>query len=286
MTGKTVLITGANRGIGLATALGIARRGARTLVLGRSRDKIGEAASFIQRESGNAEVYPIVADLASLKSIRAACETMTDRFDSLHGLINNAAVITQKREVSVDGFELQFAVNHIAPFALTCLLLELIQRSAPARIVTVSSASHRRTQIDFDDLQFSRRTYNRVTAYSQSKLANILFTQELARRLDPAQVTANCLHPGVVDTGLLQDYSGTPRALGFALKVFKGTERGAQTSIYLATSPEVEGVSGQYFDDCRPVAPDTRTSDPTIASRLWTETERLTEIVFPELIRA
>lgn len=281
LTARTILVTGANRGIGLATALGLARRGARTILICRSQAKADDAAAFVSKESGNTRIHPITADLASLASIRSACELIRQRVDSLNILINNAAVITPKREESVNGFELQFAVNHLAPFAMTGLLLDLLLRSAPSRVITVSSASHRRTSIDIDDLQFSRRAYNRVTAYAQSKLANILFTEELARRLDPTQVTANCLHPGVVDTGLLQDYSGTPHAFSFAMKVFKGTERGAQTSIYLASSQEVAGVSGKYFDDCRPIAPDTATSDETIAVRLWQESERLTGVTYP-----
>lgn len=281
MASQTVLVTGANRGIGLATAIGLARTGARVLVCGRSQEKADSCAEFVTAQTGNTDIHPVVVDLASLASIRTACQEIEARFQALHVLVNNAAVITQTRELSADGVELQLAVNHLAPFALTAHLLPLLERSAPARIVTVSSASHRRTTIDFDDLQFSQRTYNRVTAYSQSKLANILFTEELARRLNGSAVTANCLHPGVVDTGLLQDYAGTPRILSFALKLFKATERGARTSIYLASSPDIAAVSGRYFEDCKPSTPHTETGDRTIANRLWKESERLTGITYP-----
>ena len=281
MASQTVLVTGANRGIGLATAIGLARMGARMVLCCRSREKADQVTRFVVGETGNTDIHSIVVDLASLESIRRACKEIHSRFDALHVLINNAAVITQTRTESADGFEMQLAVNHLAPFTMTGLLLDMIECSAPSRIITVSSASHRRTALDFEDIQFVRRPYNRVTAYSQSKLANILFTEELARRLIGNGTTANCLHPGIVDTGLLQDYSGTPKALTFALKVFKATERGARTSIYLASSPEVAGVSGRYFDDCKPKKPHIETHDPAGAARLWKVSERLTGITYP-----
>lgn len=275
---KTVLITGANRGIGLATATGLAERGARVVLAGRSREKLDEARTYIAEQTGNKEIHTLLVDLASLDSIRTAGEDFAVRFDHLHVLINNAAVIPQKREESADGYELQFAVNHLAPFAMTGQLLPILKRSAPARIITVSSSAHRRTEIDFEDLHFERRKYGKITAYAQSKLANILFTQELARKLETTPVTANCLHPGVIDTGLLQDYSGLPRTLGFVTKVFKGTERGARTSIYLATDPEVGAVSGEYFDDCKPAEPASDRSQREPARRLWALSEKLTKV--------
>ena len=278
IAGKTVLITGANRGIGLATAKGLAEKGARVVLCCRTRAKAEEASDYIKQKTGNNDIHVLTADLASLESIRTACEDFTVRFESLHVLINNAAVIPQKRELSADGYELQLAVNWLAPFAMTGRLLDMLKKSAPARIITVSSNAHRRSEFDFDDPNFERQDYGKVTAYARSKVADILFTEELARKLENTGVTANCLHPGVIDTGLLQDFSGLPRTLGFVTKVFKGTERGAKTSIYLAADPDVGSVSGRYFDDCTPAEPGSGAGDRDKARRLWSLGEQFSGI--------
>jgi len=277
---KTVLITGANRGIGLATATELARRGARIIVCCRSEDKANEAKEYIQKETNNREIHTLMADLAALSSIRTACEDFGVRFDRLDVLINNAAVITQERKQSVDGYELQFAVNHLAPFAMTGLLLERLRSAGQARIITVSSAAHRRATLDLSDLTNANGKYDRVAAYARSKLANILFTAELARKLEGEPITANCLHPGVIDTGLLQDYSGLPRTLGFITKVFKGTARGARTSVYLASAPDLQDTSGKYFDNCKLAQPDSEAGDRDQAARLWQVSEEFTGVAY------
>jgi NAD(P)-dependent dehydrogenase (short-subunit alcohol dehydrogenase family) len=220
----------------------------------------------------------LLADLASQASIRRLAEDFKKQFSALHVLINNAGIIPRKRQVTVDGFETQFAVNHLAPFLLTNLLLDTLKSSAPARIVTVSSDMHRGATINFDDLQ-SVGSYRPVRVYSETKLANVLFTYELARKLQGTKVTANCLHPGMVATKLLADGIGIPRTLSSTTKLIGSSpEKGAKTSIYLATSPEVEGVSGKYFVRQKPVESSQMSYDQSLASRLWKESAELTGV--------
>jgi NAD(P)-dependent dehydrogenase (short-subunit alcohol dehydrogenase family) len=191
-------------------------------------------------------------------------------------LINNAGVIPARREVTVDGLEMQFAVNHLAYFLLTNLLLQELRAGTPSRIINVSSGAHDGARLQFDDLQ-SEREYQPRAVYSRSKLANVLFTYELARRLKGSGVTANCLSPGVVATGMLADYMGVPRTGGASASSFGASpERGAQTSIYLATSPDVEGVTGKYFEKSRAIRSSQESYDEAAARRLWEVSERLT----------
>ena len=213
-----------------------------------------------------------MADLGSQREIRAAAAEFLDRYDRLDVLIHNAAVLPRERRVSADGLELQFAVNHLAPFLLTELLLERLRASAPARIVVVGSEAHRQGRIDFDDLQ-SERSYHRLRAYRQSKLANLLFTRELSRRLQGSGVTVNAVHPGVVITGLL--FSGW-RIARLARPFLRTPAEGAKELVYLALSPEVAGVSGGYFVNQRPREPAPRATDPEVAKRLWAVSEELT----------
>lgn len=274
LAGKTFLVTGANTGIGYGTALGLAELGATVIMVCRSPQRGQQARDEIIRASGNDAVHLLITDLSSQADIRKLAQEIRMQFDHLHCLINNAAVIPAQREITVDRLEMQFAVNHLAPFLLTHLLLDLLHTSAPARIVTVSSNVHHGAQLDFDDLQ-SEHSYERVRAYNQSKLANVLFTMELARRLAGSGVTANALHPGVIATNVLDDYTGRPRSNQRDVADWR---RGARTSIYLATSPDVEGISGRYFADERETNASELAQDEGLARRLWDISTELTSI--------
>ena len=275
MTSRVVFITGATNGIGRATAEALAAAGATVVVHGRSREKAEAAARDVAEKTGHRGVEAIVADFGELDQVRRMAAEFRARHGRLHVLVNNAGLVAFDRRATHDGFVSHFAVNHLAPFLLTNLLLETLTAGAPARIVTVSSALHARGRIDFADLQAKRR-YGGVSAYANSKLANVLFTTELARRLQSSGVTANCLHPGVVATGLANDNKGL-FALGWrvAKNFMISPEKGARTSVFLAESPEVEGVSGRYFDDCREVSPAAVAREEETARRLWQVSEEL-----------
>jgi NAD(P)-dependent dehydrogenase (short-subunit alcohol dehydrogenase family) len=277
MIGKTCLVTGANAGIGKATALGLAQMGASVVLVCRDPGRGQAALSEIQHQSGNPSVSLLLADLSSQTSIRQLAAEFKSSYPALHVLINNAGVIPKKHTFTEDGLETQFAVNHLAYFLLTYLLLDQLKSSASARIVNVSSQAHRRSvSLDFNDLQ-STRSYHRSQVYARTKLANVLFTYELARRLEGTQVAANCLHPGVIATNLLGDYAGMPRVLRFFTNLLGASpEQGAHTSLYLATSPQVEGSSGQYFIDCKAVPSSTESYDEQTAERLWQVSAELT----------
>ena len=276
MAGKVCMVTGANAGIGKATSQGLAHMGATVVMVCRSQERGELALAEIKQQSSNEHIYLLVADLASQAAIRHLAEEFKKEYSALHVLINNAGIIPRKRQLTVDGLETQFAVNHLAPFLLTNLLLGVLKASAPARIVTVASDMHRRATINFDDLQ-SAGSYRPLQVYSTTKLANILFTYELARRLQGTRVTANCLHPGVVSTKLLADGMGIPRPLKSTTKLIgSGPEKGAKTSIYLATSPEVQGVSGKYFVRQKPVESSRISYDESLAGRLWERSAELT----------
>ena len=272
MEGKVCLVTGANAGIGKATALGLAQRGATVVMVSRDRERGETVQAEIARQSGNESVDLLLADLSSQAEIRRLAAEFGRQYDQLHVLVNNAAIIPLQRQETEDGLEMQFAVNHLAYFLLTHLLLDVLKASAPARIVNVSSQTHQWGQIDFDDLQ-SEKQYDPQPAYMQSKLANVLFTYELARRLQGTGVTANCLHPGGIRTRLNANYAG--RA-GAAEASPAELQRGAQTSIYLATSSEVEGVSGKYFVNRRQTQSSAESYDQHLAQRLWQISAELT----------
>ncbi len=279
MTGKTVVITGGNSGIGLETAVALAKAGAKTLITARDRARGEAARADIGARSGSDDVDLVVFDLASLASVREGAAAILSRCERIDVLVNNAGlVLTQRRETD-DGFESTFAINHLGPFLLTELLLDRIKSSAPARIVNVASTAHKgaRRGLDFDDLQ-STRSYRGMQVYSKSKLANIYFTTELARRLVGTGVTVNCLHPGTVATGYARDGDATG-LLAFGVKVIKPfvltAAQGARTSIYLASSPEVAGVTGQYFVKCRARKPSAAARDDEAARRLWKQSEEL-----------
>jgi len=271
LDGKRVLVTGANTGIGKWTAIGLAQLGAAVVLHSRNAEKGRAAQEEVKNRSRRSDVDLVLADFSSLDSVRRLAGEVLGRYDRIDVLVNNAGLISGKRDVSAEGWELTFAVNHLATFLLTNLLLERIVSSAPARIVTVSSRAHLRGAIDFDDLDV-RKGYDGMDAYSRSKLANILFTRELARRLEGTGVTANCLHPGVVrsDFGSGGDLGGV---LGVGWAVMQpfllSPKQGADTSIYLAASPDVAGISGEYFDRRRVARTSTKARDMEAAARLW-----------------
>jgi NAD(P)-dependent dehydrogenase (short-subunit alcohol dehydrogenase family) len=275
MTGRVCVVTGASRGIGRAAAGGLARQGASVvLVVRRSED--GMKVSREISAAGGPTPEVVSADLSSQTSVRDAVAELRHRYPHLHVLINNAGIITRQRELTVDRIEKQFAVNHLAYFLLTNLLLGQLLAGAPSRIINVSSGAHAGATLDFDDLQ-GERGYDATRAYSQSKLANILFTYELSRRLRGTGVTANCLHPGVIGTKLLADYMGVPVAGGALARTFGASpEEGADTILFLASSPEVEGVSGKYFERRLPRRSSPQSYDEAAARRLWQLSEQLT----------
>ena len=280
MTGRVCLVTGATSGIGRETAIGLAERGAKVIVAGRDHARGRETVAEIAQRTGRRDAEHVVADLSSQAEVRRLAAELRAKHERLHVLVNNAGVITPKRTNTVDGIETQLAVNHLAPFLLTHLLLDLLKAGAPARIVNVSSQVERMGVVDFDDLGREKRPYERLDAYNQSKLANILFTTELARRLDGTGVTANCLHPGVIGTNLLVAYEGRPAPLRFLTRRGRpGPKEGAATSLFVATSPTLEGVSGKYFRESAESRPSPRAQDAAVAARLWEVSEKLTGLV-------
>lgn len=277
LTGKACLVTGATSGIGRATAEALAKLGAEVLLHGRNAEKGARVIAEIKRASGNERVSFLQADFAALADVRRLAETVLARAPRLHRLINNAGLFALKRALTKDGFELTFGVNHLAPFLLTNLLLDRLKESAPARIVVVASAGHRGPPLDFDDLQ-TERGYRGMRAYQGSKLANILFTRALAKRLVGTGVTVNALHPGLVNTGIGGGATGLGSILiraAFSL-LGKSPEEGARGVVYLATSREVEGMSGGYFVDERQATPSLEAQDDAAAERLWAVSARLT----------
>ncbi len=269
MSGRTVLVTGATSGIGRATALGLATMGAHLAITGRDRGRTENAARELSAAGGrNVEMF--VADLSSQVQVRRLASEVLESLPRIHVLINNAGGYWSSRHITADGLERTFALNHLAPFLLTNLLLERLERSAPARVVTVASNAHATGRIDFDDLQ-GERSYSGGRAYGQSKLANVLFTYQLARRMRGSAVTANALHPGVVRTSFgAEDPAHIQRLLIPLLRpVMKSPAQGAATSIHLASAPELEQLSGRYFANRRPTRSSTRSNDQAVAVRLW-----------------
>jgi NAD(P)-dependent dehydrogenase (short-subunit alcohol dehydrogenase family) len=280
MSGRVILITGGNTGIGKEAAVGLASLGARVVITSRNEERGRAAREEIAERSGRDTVDVMPLDLASFRSIRSFAADVLGRFDRLDVLVNNAGLILRRRAETEEGFEETFGVNHLGHFLLTDLLLDRLRASAPARVVVVSSDAHKgaRRGLDFDDLQATRH-YRWGKAYGNSKLANIYFARELARRLDGSGVTANSLHPGFVrsEFGRGGDLGGL---YGWGIKYLAGPfaispEKGARTTIYLASSPEVDGVSGGYFYQCRPTQPTAVAQDDAAARRLWDVSETL-----------
>lgn len=277
MNGKVCLVTGASSGIGKATALGLAALGARTVLVVRDRAKGESTATEIRTQHPDASVDVVVADLSSQAAIRTLAAEVLARFPRIDVLVNNAGGFFLKRETTVDGLERTFATNHLAYFQLTTLLLDRLRESAPARIVNVSSATQDMNYLNFDDPQ-GNRGYRPDRAYAQSKLANVMFTYELARRLEGTGVTANCLHPGLVDSNIGLNNGPWWGWLSRIFHWFASSippSEGAATSIYLASSPQVEGLTGKYFRECQPAPTAPLSYDRSACERLWTLSEAL-----------
>jgi NAD(P)-dependent dehydrogenase (short-subunit alcohol dehydrogenase family) len=268
MRGRVCVVTGANSGIGKATAQGLAAAGATVLMVCRDRARGTAAQQEIVAATGNRAVELWQADLASLSDVRRLAAELLAAHPVIHVLVNNAGVMLETRQLSADGFELQFAVNHLAPFLLTRLLEPALAAGAPSRVVNVSSRVHSMGKINFDDLQ-SARKYRMFASYGQSKLACVMATFDLAERWQPLDITVNCLHPGVIDTNL----GGMP---GFVKKLLPKADKGARTSLHLAMAPELADVTGHYFSGCKEAKPSARANDRDVRHRLWAETERLT----------
>jgi retinol dehydrogenase-12 len=275
VNGKTVLVTGGNTGIGLETAAGLAAMGARVVITARDPAKGSAAVAEIRRRTPDANVDTMELDLSRLADVREFAAALTEPIDVL---INNAGAVLDERRVTQDGLEMTFQVNHLAPFLLTNLLLPKLKERAPSRIVNVASTAHRGGKLDFDDLQTERASYRGMRAYGTSKLCNILFTRELARRLQGTNVTANSLHPGTVRTGFGKD-GDTSGLFALGLKIagpfFLTPKTGAKTPIYLASSPDVEGVTGEYFVRSKIAKPSAAATDDEAARRLWEVSEEL-----------
>jgi NAD(P)-dependent dehydrogenase (short-subunit alcohol dehydrogenase family) len=278
MQGKIVMVTGATGGIGKETAKALHKMGARVVIVGRNPQKIAAVVEELKgQHPSEAEVKGMLADLSSLADIRKLAEDFKQKYDRLDVLVNNAGAYFTRRIESVDGFEMTFALNHLGYFYLTDLLLDLLKASAPARIINVSSGAHPMGKVNFDNLN-SKGFFMGWTAYANSKLMNILFTRELAQRLEGTRVTANVLHPGFVATNF--GHNGKGLWSWFVKLSQKGAitpEQGAQTSIYLASSPEVAGVSGAYFHNSKIVQPSTAAQDDEVARRLWEVSKKLVE---------
>jgi NAD(P)-dependent dehydrogenase (short-subunit alcohol dehydrogenase family) len=275
---RIALVTGATSGIGKVTARALAQQGYRVVLLARDARKAEDAAAEVRGAAGHTLVETLLCDLSVQAQIRAAAEELKRRHDRLHVLVNNAGAIFMKHRVTPDGIEQTFAVDHLAYFLLTNLLLDVLEASAPARVVNVASAASVVGHIDFDDLQ-SKARYKGARAYANAKLANILFSNELARRLAGTGVTSNALHPGAIASQFGQNDRGI---FALAMKVSRpfliSEEKGARTSIYLATSPEVEGVTGQYFVNCKSRKPPRQALDEGVARRLWEVSAKMTGV--------
>lgn len=275
MRDRVAIVTGATSGIGTEIARGLATRGATVVLACRDLEKGKAVQAAISREAGNPRVDVLRLDLASMASVREFAREFVARYPRLDVLVNNAGVFTRHRHLTPDGLEEQFQVNYLGPFLLTNLLLDVLKASAPSRIVNVGSAAHKGGVIDFDDLQ-GAAMYTGFRAYSASKIALLLFTRELARRLDGSRVTVNCAHPGVIRTNLGRgEY---PRAFELFRPMLKAPQRGAETPLYLATAPGLDGVTGRYFAKRAEARSDPASLDTAVARRLWDVSTRLAGI--------
>jgi NAD(P)-dependent dehydrogenase (short-subunit alcohol dehydrogenase family) len=272
---RVAIVTGATAGIGLYTALGLARQGMRLVMVGRDPARTERARRLVAERSGSDRVEFALADFASLAAVRRLAEALLARHDRIDLLINNAGLISPRFQLSEDGYELSFAVNHLAPFLLTNLLLDRLRGSALARIVTVASQAHRGARLDLSEVT-RPRDWTPLSAYNRSKLCNILFTRALARRLDPTEVTAACLHPGVVATAI-GDRAGVLARLGWRLvrPFLIGPEKGAATSLFLATVADAKLFHGAYVIGTGIAEPDTPARDDRLGEALWNESARL-----------
>ena len=270
MKNAVCIVTGGNTGIGKATVAGLAARGATVVIACRDVDKGNAALEEVATKTGSRALHVMQLDLASLASVRAFAAAFAEKFTRLDVLVANAGVMTGKRQLTADGLEMNFGVNHVGHFLLTELLLPLLKASAPSRIVVVSSNMHASGTIDFDDLAMEKRWSG---SYPRSKLANMLFVRALAKRLEGTKVVVNGLHPGVISTELGRDYAAPIRMI--AKWFFKSPEQGARTSLYLATAPEAAEISGRYFANAKEKKPSAAALDDALAERLWLKAEGL-----------
>ncbi len=275
MEGKVCMVTGATSGIGRVTARALAERGATVIVVGRNPAKSAATVAHIRQQTGNPAVESMLADLSSLEQVRRLAAEFKKRYSRLNVLVNKAGAIYFSRQETADGFEMTFGLNHLNYFLLTNLLLDPLKAGAPSRIVNVSSAVHMSATLNFDDLQ-SRKKYSGMSSYGRSKLANVLFTYELARRLQGTGITVNAVHPGMVATQFAANNGLLGRLARPVMNLMSlSEEEGADTLIYLATSPEVEGVTGKYFVHRRAVSSSPESYDEAEARRLWQVSEEL-----------
>ena len=279
MNGKICLVTGATNGIGKATAQALAQMGATVVMVGRDAEKAAQVTAEIRAASDNQNVDWLLADLSSQQDVRRLAGEFMSKYPHLHVLINNAGGTFTTRQLSVDGIEMTFALNHLAYFLLTNLLLDTLIASAPARIINVSSDAHSGGKIDFENLQ-GERSYSGFGPYGNSKLANIMLTTDLARRLEGTGVTVNALHPGLVNTGFGKNNPGLlMKIMGAVMPlVARSPEKGARTSIYLASSPAVKSISGKYFVDCKVTQPASQADDSVVAYKLWNVSAELVHL--------
>lgn len=281
---RTILITGATNGIGQAAAFELAKMGPAVVIVGRDRAKTLRVVQEIKEQSGNPRIDSLLADLSSMAQVRSLASEVHQKYPDIDVLVNNAGGIYATRTLTVDGYEYTFALNHLSYFLLTNLLLDLLHKNAPARIINVSSRSHEGAVIDFDDLQ-NQQHYNLggYKAYEQSKLENLLFTYELARRLDGSGITVNALHPGTVATGFGENNSG---AMKFSMRIYHQfsltPQQGADTVVYLASSPDVEGITGKYWTLRKAVSSSPESYDEQSQKRLWSVSAQLTN--FPQAV--
>lgn len=278
LTGRVCLVTGATSGIGEVIALELARMGAKVIITARNDQKARDSVEQIIRESGNSQVESLVADFSVQAQIRNLAAEFIQRFDRLDVLVNNAGAFFMRRNLSADGIEMTFAVNHLAAFLLTNLLLESLMASRPSRIINVASGSHKDAVINFNDIG-GENGYSSMRAYGQSKLANVMFTYELARRLEGSGVTANAVHPGFVATNMGANNGPLVKIFLPLTRLFAlSPEEGAQTIVYLASSPDVDGTSGKYFYKMRPVSSSPISRDVEQARRLWDISAQMTDL--------
>jgi NAD(P)-dependent dehydrogenase (short-subunit alcohol dehydrogenase family) len=280
MQGKIVLVTGATNGIGKVTALELAKKGATTVIVGRNRAKTEATMKEIQAQSGNSKVSMLLGDLSLMADVRRIAAEFKQKYDRLDVLVNNAGAWFSERQETAEGIEMTFALNHLSYFLLTNLLLDLIKASAPARIINVSSRVHADEPLNFDDLQ-NTKNYGRnngLRVYGQSKLANVMFTYELARRLQGTNITANVLHPGIIGSSFGLNNKGVLMkvAMTFYSILAQPPEEGAKTIVYLAASPEVEGITGKYWVKSKAVPSSQDSHDKAAQRRLWEVSEQMT----------
>jgi NAD(P)-dependent dehydrogenase (short-subunit alcohol dehydrogenase family) len=282
LAGKTVLITGATSGIGLEASVALARMGAWVVMVGRDPRKTTEKVGEVRSRSDSSRVDSLLCDLASQAQVRALAESFLAKYERLHVLMNNAGTVYVKRTVTEDNVEATFAVNYLSAFLLTNLLLDRLIQSEPSRVVNVTSSGHYGGTLDFNDLGFERG-YQIMRAYSRSKLAEVLFTRELARRLQGTGVTANCVHPGAVATSIWDRAPAYTRPIFAVAKriAMISPEAGAATLVYLAASPDVGGKTGLYFENNQPKAPSRLALDDALATRLWDESAKLVRLAVP-----